>query len=346
MPSNTKITLQDIAARAGVSKMTVSAVLSGRSKNVFVSDTTRERVLAMARELGYRPNVAARALSTGRTGVVEFWAQNVNNPFFNTVFHSVRSHLLAHDLAVTLFETSVRRPHPPSVGDSTPWALDATGWAADGLLILDYPGGGLSLDELMRSRGVTDLPFVTMGTYVCTDADYVQVDLYEGAAEAVRHLMATGRKRIAYLVDRASHYPEEPRWRAYSEQMQAAHQEPEWLVAPDNRRATSREFVREYIRKHGCPGGLFCHNDLMAVGAYRALRDLGLNAPDDVVIAGCDGIEEIEYLDRPLTTVAQPVEEMCETASRFLHSRIEDPSLPPQQRVLRPQLIVRESSGG
>src|SRR5689334_12241646 len=109
-----RITLQNIATRAGVSKMTVSAVLSGRSKTVFVSDSTRQRVLDLAREMGYRPNAAARALSTGRTGVVEFWAQNVDNPFFNTVFHSIRAHLLAHDLAVTLFETSVPKPQRPS----------------------------------------------------------------------------------------------------------------------------------------------------------------------------------------------------------------------------------------
>jgi LacI family transcriptional regulator len=344
MSDSNKVTLQDIAARAGVSKMTVSAVLSGRSKNVFASEATRQRVLTLAREMGYRPNAAARALSTGRTGGVEFWVQNVNNPFFNTVFHSVRSHLLAHDLTVTLFETSVRRPRRLPAGETAPFAFDAPAGAADGLLVLDYPGGGPPLDEMMRSRGVKGLPVVTIGTYVSTDADYVQVDLHKGAAEAVRHLLSTGRRRVAYLVDRASHYPEEPRWRAYAEQMQSAGLEPEWLVAPDSRRPSTREFVRAYIQEHGCPEGLFCHNDVMAMGAYRALRDLGLSAPDDMAIAGCDGIEEVEYLDRPLTTVAQPVEEMCETACRFLHARIEEPGLPPQQRVLQPRLIVRESS--
>jgi LacI family transcriptional regulator len=339
-----QITLQDIAARAGVSKMTVSAVLNGRTGRIFVSEVTRTRVLSLAREMGYRPNAAARALSTGRTGVVEFWAQNVDNPFFNAVFHAVRSHLLAHNLAVTLFEMTAPRPTPSEGAESSLHPYAASGWAADGLLILDYPGGEPRLEETMRARGARDLPFVTMGTYVASEADFVQVDLYAGAVDAVRHLVALGRKRVAYLVDHASYYPEEPRCRAYAEVMRSAGLEPEWMVAPDNRRATSRKFLHAHMRERGCPEALFCHNDLMAVGAHRALRDLGLRMPEDVAIAGCDGIEEIEYLDPPLTTVAQPVEEMCALACRFLHARIEDPKLAPQQQILKPQLIVREST--
>src|SRR5688572_19522481 len=98
------VTLQDIAARAGVSKVAVSAALKDGLGNVFVSEATRRRVRALAEEMRYRPNGAARALATGRTGVVEFWAQNVQNPFFNAAFHAARRHLLSLDLSLSLVE--------------------------------------------------------------------------------------------------------------------------------------------------------------------------------------------------------------------------------------------------
>jgi LacI family transcriptional regulator len=333
--SRSNITLQDIAGRAGVSKMTVSAVLSGRTKNVFVSEATRQRVLALADEMGYRPNVAARALSTGRTNVVEFWAQNVNNPYFNAVFHAARRHLLAHDLSIALFEASVGAP-----------ALPGPAWPSDGTLVFDCPWRPEKLQERLDSKGAAHRPYVTLGTYHDPSGDYVAVDLYPGVVNAVEHLLARSRRRVAYLVDLASNYPEEVRCRAYADTTRFAGAEPDYLVSPDNSRATTRVFMREYVRTYGCPDGLFCHNDLMAVGAYRGLCDLGIRVPDDVMIVGCDGIEELEYLECPISTVSQPVEEMCELASRFLHARIEEADRPPQQQVLKAQLVVRQSSGG
>src|ERR1051326_2173072 len=87
------VTLKDVAERAGVSTMTVSAVLNTQSKNIFVSEATRQRVMALAQEMGYRPNRAARALATGRTNVVEFWTRDVSNPYFNAAYHQIRRQL-------------------------------------------------------------------------------------------------------------------------------------------------------------------------------------------------------------------------------------------------------------
>src|SRR5713101_9376712 len=148
------VTLKDIAARAGVSKMTVSAALTGNFTHVFLSEATRQRVLALAGEMGYRPNSSARALVTGRTNVIEFWAQNVHNPFFNTVYHEARRQLLQYNLATTLFETL---PHAPA--DPLP------AWPVDGLLIFDWPGGAVTLQDRLQSSGSSHLPLVTMGAY-------------------------------------------------------------------------------------------------------------------------------------------------------------------------------------
>jgi LacI family transcriptional regulator len=89
---------------------------------------------------------------------------------------------------------------------------------------------------------------------------------------------------------------------------------------------------------------LFCNNDDLALGAYRGLREAGLRVPDDVMLVGCDGIEDMQFLEQPLTTIAIPVEEMCALAWRFLRRRIENPDTPLQHALLQPTLVVRESS--
>jgi DNA-binding LacI/PurR family transcriptional regulator len=89
---------------------------------------------------------------------------------------------------------------------------------------------------------------------------------------------------------------------------------------------------------------LFCHNDDVAFGAYRALCDLGVGVGGEIALVGCDGIEEADYLACPLTTIAQPITEMCALAWEFLHRRMQDPGCPLQQRILRPELLVRAST--
>jgi LacI family transcriptional regulator len=312
----------------------VSAVLTGNSTHVFVSEATRQRVLALAHELGYRPNSVARALVTGRTNVVEFWAQNVSNPFFNTVFHRARQQLLQYNRTITLWEFLIGAPTYPNV----------TSWPADGLLILDWSGRAETLRERLQARGCAHLPMVTMGTYYLENTDHVGVDLRTGAEQAVRHLIASGCRRVAYVVDKWSAYPEEVRYRAYTATVEQAGQQPEYVVAPTASRSSARSSMREYVQAHGCPDGLFCHNDLIAVGVYRALCDLGLSVPEQVALIGCDGIEEVEYLERPISTIVQPVEELCDLACRFLHARLQDASLPLQQAVLQPKLVLRQTS--
>jgi LacI family transcriptional regulator len=185
-----------------------------------------------------------------------------------------------------------------------------------------------------------------MGTYYLEDTDHVGIDVHAGAEQAVRHLVSTGCRRVAYVVDKGSAYPNEVRYRAYTTTVAQAGQAPEYIVIPTASRSSARSSLREYVQAHGSPDGLFCHNDLMATGVYRALCDLRLSVPDQVALVGCDGIEEAEYLERPLSSIVHPAEEMCALACRFLNARLNDPSLPLQQAVLQPKLVLRQTSRG
>lgn len=105
-----------------------------------------------------------------------------------------------------------------------------------------------------------------------------------------------------------------------------------------------RASVREYVRARGCPEAILCHSNDVAIATYRALCDLGIRVPADVALLGYDGIEETEYFPAPISTIAQPLEAMCETAWRFLERRLAEPDAPPQRIMLQPTLLLRESS--
>jgi LacI family transcriptional regulator len=102
--------------------------------------------------------------------------------------------------------------------------------------------------------------------------------------------------------------------------------------------------IQDYIREHGRPDAIFCHSDDVAIGIYRGLCDLKLRVPDDIALVGCDGIQDTEYLECPLTTLVQPVASMCAAGWQFLVERIEESDTKPQKVVLKPSLVIRDSS--
>lgn len=323
------VTIKQIAEHIGVSPATVSRVLSGRGVHL-ISEPTRQRVWQAAEELGYHPNLAARSLVTGRTGIVALWM----NELF-TSFHARVVQLVEDYLHLQGYDTLIR-----SVAHLSGSAWYGMG-RVDGILAHE---GAVYLQKVWKSLQRRRVPLVSMGAYVLTEADHVRIDLYSGAMQAVRHLLEAGCRRIAYLVNAESRYIGEPRRDGYDCVLSEAGLEPEYIVAADQSRFASSHAVRCYAQQYGLPDGIFCHNDEMAIGAYHGLRLLGAHIPDDVALVGCDGIEDTEYLDAPLTTIRQPLEQMCQLAVQFLQERITHVDIERQVAVLQPELVVRAST--
>ena len=160
--------------------------------------------------------------------------------------------------------------------------------------------------------------------------------------EAVRHLITNGRRRIAYI----STPIQDGRNRGYTAAMREAGLKTELIAmeAGPNLRSRSRHFISQYAREHGCPEGIFCQNDDVAIGVCRGLRDMEFRVPEDAAVVGCDAIEDTEYLECPITTISYPVDEMCATAWKFLQNRIENPRCLPQRTVFPSTLVIRASS--
>lgn len=185
---------------------------------------------------------------------------------------------------------------------------------------------------------------VHMGAYFDRSVDCVGIDLRAGAEAAVRHLVRAGCRRIAYLVPEYFNSEGDDRREGYRTVMRESGLEPEFVESRISNRQGATEAVMAHVREKGCPDGFFCFNDDQAIGARRGLRNLGIRVPEDARLVGCDGIEDTVYQDPPISTVVQPLAEMCARAWEFLERRMENPNQPRQEVILVPELVVRGSS--
>jgi LacI family transcriptional regulator len=331
------VTLQHVADLAGVHPMTVSNALKGTGR---VAHETREKIRRIAQELDYKPNLAARALVTGKTNSIAVVTGPISEHFYAHVLHLLEIELEASDYKMLFLRSRNLQQDLLSTVRSS---------AVDGVIAIDAVS---ELQTLVQAK-TSIPPCVYAGVLIPDQAtsllvDHIAIDLSGAAYEAVTAMIQSGCKRVAYLVSNSGMGNEdEVRARSYRAAMRDAGQEPELInvrigVDTSPRHLTRTRLV-EYIREHGAPDGLLCQNDEMAIAAYRALMDLGLRTPEDVQIVGCDGLADLEYFEPPLSTIVQPMEAVCAQAWQFLQRRMEDPNLPLQRGTAEATLRVRRS---
>ncbi len=291
-------------------------------------------VLTRMKEYGYEPNQAARALVTGQSRMVILWMPSLSEPYAAMVIHHIQEQVIQHD-----YEMIIRDMRPRAGNEKS--LLRSLRWPVDGMLVLD---GKETLRSLLANPQRKRPPIVHMGAYYDRSVDCVGVDLRAGTVLAVRHLINTGCKRVAYLVPSYFNLEGDDRREGYLQVLNEAGLKPEFIESFYSGRAAAASTVKEYVKKNGCPDGIFCFNDDHAIATYRALKDIGIRVPDEVLIVGCDGIEDTEYLDCRITTIVQPIAQMCKLAWTFLERRMADPTYPRQETILIPDLVVRDSS--
>jgi LacI family transcriptional regulator len=198
-------------------------------------------------------------------------------------------------------------------------------------------------------------PVVSAGLYTLPNVDSVAVRLDQAVREALVHLQQSNPGRIALfgsgIRDEASVLDTfaagtdlDPRVAVYCDTMRQAGRATEFISGNPGNRRESMVALKNYISDAGCPEALFCFNDEMAIAAARAVFDLDMRVPGDVLIVGCDGIEETEYSVPRLSTVAQPVTQLCGEMWRLLTQRIAEPDAPPASVSLDAKFILRASS--
>ena len=323
------VTQEQIARQLGISRQLVTFALAGYPQ---VAKASRQRILAAARELGYRPNPHARALQRKRTGLIALWIPDQISTHYSHVARELNRLVkqARHELIVS------------EVGPTGAKQI-LTHVPVDGVMAVDFPG---QMKAFSQARAMLSVPLISMGTAGQGKTDSVQVDFRAGTQSAMNHLLAAGYRRIAHATFLQNDRLSDSRRLGYQEAMSAAGLKPEYIYYPltERQRPVTRQLIQDHVRQHGCPEAIFCHSDDAALGIYRGLCDLKLRGPEDVALAGCDGIEDTEYLECPLTTLVQPVAEMCAAAWAFLLKRLEQPEMKMQSLILEPKLAIREST--
>ncbi|MCQ8769558.1 LacI family DNA-binding transcriptional regulator [Streptomyces telluris] len=325
--------IKDVAERAGVSVATVSRVLNGRSP---VAET-RERVLAAVAELGYRPDVVARALRTARTRTLGLVISDLRNPFFTELADAVEQE--ARRLGYSLIIGNAGES-PEQQDDHIRTLLDRR---IDGLLVSSAGTGSAMLGEAVAAG----TPLVLLDREVPgVAAPCVRAEGRAALTELAAHLAALGRRRPAVIVAPAGTPVGDERLESFRTAL-AAHGVPlpaERIGAsPDLRPEGGRQVMRRLLDLAEPPDAVLATDNLMALGALDEVRARGLRVPSDVALVAFDDVAWFAHLDPPLTAVAQPTRELGRAAVHTLLARIEGREAP---SVLLPAHLVRRRSCG
>jgi DNA-binding LacI/PurR family transcriptional regulator len=323
------VTQAQIAKKLGISRQLVTFALAGYPQ---VSKESRERITAAALEMGYRPNPHARALRRNKTGIIALWIPDQISTHYAHVARELGR--LVKQSKHELIISEVGAADMKQIWTHVP---------VDGICAVD---ASKDVQRQLQALAGKSVPVVSLGAYGSRQTDHVQVDMKAGTMEVMRHLLGSGFRRIAHATFVLKNIAEESRRFGYAKAMRDAGLEPEFIHYPlsERQRPVARQLIHDYIRKHGRPEAIFCHSDDAALGIYRGLCDAGIRVPADIALVGCDGIEDTEYLECPLTTLVQPVIEMCTTAWQFLQNRLAEPAIPLQHSLLAPKLAIRDSS--
>jgi len=344
--SPTDVTIQDVAARAGVSAMTVSRVLNHPAR---VAPATRKRVEQAIRELGFVPNALARQLLRGRTHTLALLVSDIGNPFFTQIARGVE------DVAQRNGYTVIFGNSDESVEKERLYLHALLGRRIDGLLIAPAGDGSRPMLDLLVQRGT---PFVLLDRAIDgVPADVVIGDNIGGSRKLTEHLIGLGHRRIALVNGDPKVPTARDRRRGYMETLRdhGIEPQPELIIDGVYRRDSGTRAARQLLALPADrrPTAIFGANNFLAVGVIEALRAAQVSIPGDIAVVCFDDIEMAAALDPFLTVMAQPARTFGTIGAQFLLERL-DPlpgvagprdAAAPRRVVLPPELIVRASCG-
>jgi DNA-binding LacI/PurR family transcriptional regulator len=328
--------LQDVAERAGVSMKTVSNVVRDYP---HVSPQMRERVQRAIDELGYRPNMVARRLATGRTGFIALAFADVAIPYFAELARASSRAAEAFGYRVLLEETDATLDGERALIASSEAGL------VDGML---FQPSAMPSGEIARHR--SDIPIVLLGeTEAPLTMDHVMIDNVAAAREVTAHLIASGRTRIGFAGHEAVALTDTSKQRilGYQEALQEAglRADPRRLVATD---AVAAGLAVEAIGRALDDGldvdAIVCRDDLAAIGALRALQSRGIRVPEDVAVTGWDDTYLSAATYPSLTTVSPDLDAIVVRALTLLLERIEGYDGVGRHEIVPHRIVVRESA--
>lgn len=329
---NKRITSFDVAELAGVSQATVSRVYNGQSK---ISDNTREKVIAAAKSLGYKPNAIARSLTSRRTNIIGIVTANVDSPFYSKILGSFTKKLQKTGRQVLLFNAEPNR-------DADDILSQVLQYQVDGLIITSATISSEMADECMKN----DTPVVLFNRYVLgANASAVCCDNVESGRMVANFLLDGGHRKLAYISGNGNASTNIDRLKGFRDRLVERGITDLQVVQGDYSYESGSVALKILMESGSSPDAVFCANDNMALGAMDMARfKLGIRVPEDISIVGFDNIAIASWPSYSLTTVEQPIEGMIDATIGLLEKRIENLEIEPDLKLLSGKFVIRTSA--
>jgi LacI family transcriptional regulator len=336
-----RITIEDVAARAGVSKGTVSAVLNGKNS---VKPRTRELILEVMKELNFRPRGMARNLKNGSEdrsiGII---IKDLNYPFYTTIATGVREYAYQKGYQVVI--TSSENDHECEKKFTHLFSTKDI----KGVIIAPIVEGEAEIEHLFKLKMI-NYPFVLLEEVKGIQANAVVIDNLKAIRQAVKYLIDGGHRHIVHFAGppQSSHTQERIEGFRYAFSDSTLAFSREMIVSIGSRHEEAFRNTLAYfnnLERDAYPTAVVCFNDQQALAVMSALRELNIRVPEEISIIGNDDIDYAKLYPVSLTTIHAPQKEIGRRAAEILIRNIESPVLlPPEQVLLQTELVVRDSS--
>lgn len=336
------MTIKDIARHLNVSPTTVSRALKDDSR---ITQEVREKVNGVAKKVGYRPNLLARGLVNSRTHTIGYIVDNLSWSYFSELAECVQAATEEYDYHSYVY-SSLKNPENERRGIESFFSR-----GVEGLLI-----SAVEAEENMpvyRDLADRNFPIVFLNDISGLEADAVVTDNFAGAMKVMEHLHLLGHRKIMFIGPKEDTSFKMHRLAAYCQCLRQNELTDHLVWCEEDDPLCGYRAVKTAFFSNIRPSAIFAHNDIMALGVYRALYEMGSKIPDDVSIVGYDDLDACQLVYPPLTSVGVPLRELARVAVDLLMKRIEEvrksagqtPSTRVRQKiVITPKLVVRKST--
>ena len=331
-----RVTIKEIAKEAGVAHSTVSRAIN----DINVSAGTRSKVLDIIQKLDYQPSLIARGLIKNKTQALAFITPLLD-AYVLRMMRGIADTCLRLNYALMLFTL------PPWQDEGLLYTWVTRNWLVDGVLILNIKHQEVISDSIRKLRE-GDVPFVFINKYLGKEGiNAVGVDNYDGVFKAINHLIYLGHKRIGMINGSLASVDGFERFEAYKEALKKFNLNYDETIVGcgEFEERNGHEEMKRILCGSVLPTAMFCANDMMAIGAMRAIKEKGLKVPGDIAIVGFDDVEAASLVEPSLTTIRPPLEDIGIKAIELIKSRIKDPQKPAEEIILKTKLIIRSSCG-
>ena len=321
--------MRDVAKKAGVSVATVSRVLNEKG---YIKEETRIKVLAAIEETNFKPNIVARSLFKKQSKTIGLIVPDITNPFFPQLARAVEDVTNQSDYTVILCNSDDDLEKELGYFEILQQKFVA------GIIVVSNKLQGHHLKGL-------NFPIVALDMKLDPSIPFVTCDNYEGAKIATQHLLDCGCKKIAHIKGPDKNLNADERNNGFRDVLTKvdAYQE-DWVVASSFSLESAKQATFRLLSKYPEIDGIFAGSDVMAIGVMKAAEKMGYSIPNDLMVVGFDGIQFGEMVTPELTTVAQPIYQMGNTAAKMILDMIDGKITEKKEYVYDVDLVIRQST--